>query len=165
MTPNEIFGAVQGLKGAFDILQGLNATAKEAAINEVKVSLTRHIIEAQQALTAAGLAQADAAEKIRTLEQEIVSLKHWEREKERYQLSGIGTVGFAYTPKEGMEGGEPMHWLCQPCFDTGHKSVLQFTEVTSTSGGRGMKSSWKCSRCSSVMKAGMSAKPSDPSTW
>ena len=165
VTGAEIISAAQGLKTAFDLLQGLNATAREAAINEVKVELTRHILEAQQALTTAGIAQADSAQRIRDLEQQIVSLENWEREKERYQLTAIGSVAVAYTHKPGMENGEPTHWLCQPCFEVGHKVALQFVDVSKTAGGRGMKSTWQCSRCGNAIKAGMSAKPSDPETW
>ena len=48
VSGTELIGAYQGLKSAFDVLQGLNAASKEAAINQVKVDLTRHILEAQQ---------------------------------------------------------------------------------------------------------------------
>lgn len=161
----EISAGLSSLKAAKDIVQGLNAAATQTSINEVKIELQGLLLDANQGLFAAQAAQAETAERIRQLEQQIVELENWKSEKQRYQLSAIGSVGFAYTPKEGMERGEPMHWLCQPCFDSGHKTALQFEGVTNTSGGRSMMSTWHCSRCGNKTKAGRAATPSDPSTW
>lgn len=125
VTGSEIMAAYQGLKAGFDILQRLNAASKEAAINEVKVTLGRHILDAQQALTAANAAQADTAETIRQLEQKIVQLENWEADKQRYVLTDTGRGTLAYRLKEGMENGEPAHWLCPNCYQQGKKSILK----------------------------------------
>lgn len=53
--------------------------------------------------------------------------------RQRYDLAQLGTAGdfFAYRlrPLDELEHGrdEPMHFLCQPCFDAGKKSVLRIT--------------------------------------
>jgi hypothetical protein len=123
----EIMGAYQGLQAAFKLIEGLNATAKQAAINEIKVELTRRILDAQAALLATGEAQAATVHRIAELEQEVVRLKDWSAEKERYQLHSIDRRAFAYVKKPGMEGSEPPHWLCTNCFDNNSlKSILQF---------------------------------------
>ena len=129
VSGTEIMVAYQGLKIAFDLLQGLNATSKEAAINEVKVQLTRHILEAQQTLTAANAAQSDAAERIRSLEQEIVRLKDWEADKQRYELKDTGQGSLAYALKPSMDQGEPEHWLCPACYQQGKKSILKHETI------------------------------------
>ena len=54
----EISMGLSSLKAASDILKGLNAANTQAAINDVKLVLQPHIIDAQQALAAANEAQA-----------------------------------------------------------------------------------------------------------
>jgi len=125
VTGTEIMGAYQGLKAAFGIVEGINATAKEAAINEVKVNLTRHILDAQSTLLSANEAQLAVVQRIADLEQEIMRLKDWSAERESYQLVSIARIAFAYMPKSGMENGQPAHWLCTNCFDHGRKSFMQ----------------------------------------
>lgn len=121
----EISAGLSSLKAAFGIAKGLNAAATQASINEVKVELTQHILEAQAALTAAYEAQSATAERIRELEQEIVRLKDWKADKQRYELKDTGQGTPAYAPKAGMENGEPSHWLCPACYQQGKKSILQ----------------------------------------
>ena len=130
VTGTEVMAAFQSLKAGLGLLQTLNATAKAAAINEVKVQLTQHIIEAQQALTAAGMAQANAAETIRDLEQQIVQFENWQAERERYELADTGKGSLAYRLKVGMENGEPPHWLCPACYQQGKKSILKHEHLT-----------------------------------
>jgi hypothetical protein len=151
VTGAEIMAAFQGLKTGLGMLQALNATAKAAAINEVKVQLTQHILDAQQALTAAGMAQSDDAQRIANLEQQIADMGDWETEKQRYQLKAIDTGAFAYMHKTGMECGEPAMWLCQTCFEKRHRSPLQFRGQDAGSGGpgRGTHSRWGCNHCKS----------------
>ena len=127
---SEAMAAYQGLKTGFDLLQGLNAAAKGAAINDVKFKLGQHILDAQAALTAANSAQADAAETIRQLEQEIVRLKQWEGEKERYELKRYNPGSLAYSLKPDMAQGEPPHRLCANCYQQGKKAILQATHRT-----------------------------------
>ena len=129
VSGTELMGAYQGLKIGLGMLQGLNAAAKEAAINEVKVQLTQHIIEAQQALTAAGMAQADAAEKICALEQQIVQFENWQAERERYELADTGQGSLAYRLKSVVEDGEPPHWLCPHCYEGRKKSIMKHEKL------------------------------------
>jgi len=50
------------------------------------------------------------------LEKQIVSMKNWETEKQRYALVSIWEGGVAYAVKESMSQGEPPHWICPNCF-------------------------------------------------
>jgi len=156
----EISAGLSSLKAATDIVKGLNAAATQAAVNDVKLTLQDHIFEAREALSAAQDAQAASLQRIRDLEQEIVRLKDWEREKQRYSLKAVAIGAFAYTPKPGMENGEPPHWLCANCFNQRQKSFLQFKGQDRTaSGGRGETSTYACDACKASFKVSYRTKP------
>jgi hypothetical protein len=137
----EISMGLSSLKAAADIVKGLNVISTKAMVNEVKITLQEHIINAQEALIAASEAQAATANRIRDLEQQIVKFENWEREKQRYQLAKL-QYGFAYALKETMRDGEPSHYICEPCYQNGKKSILQ----DSTSAMLG-EHSLTCPRC------------------
>ena len=141
----EIGAGLSSLKAAKDIVQGLNAAKTEAAINSVKIDLQGHILEAQQGLFAAQEAQSTDARRIAELEQEIMRLKDWSAEKERYRLVDIWRGTVDYTPKAGMENGEPPHWLCSNCFNHGRKSFLAMQ------GQVGPNAVWKCNDCKGTL--------------
>ena len=126
----EISAGLSSLKAGLGILKGLNAAATQASINEVKVELTQHILDAQLALTAAYEAQATAAERIRHLEQQIVQFENWETEKQRYQLCDVGQGALAYSLKGGVEPSEHPHSICPQCYEDGIKSLLKHEHLT-----------------------------------
>lgn len=121
----EISAGLSSLKAAKDIIQGFNAASTQAAINEVKLDLQSHLLEAQQALFAAQEAHSASSQRIASLEQEIVRLKNWEAEKQCYELADTGRGTLAYRHKAGMENGEPPHWLCPNCYQQGQKSIMK----------------------------------------
>ena len=156
----EFSPGVGSLKAAFDITKGLNAANTQAGINEVKIALQEHILNAQQALAAANEQQSAVAERIRNLEQEIMRLKDWSAEKERYHLQDIYRGAMAYVPKPGMENGEPPHWLCANCFNQGRKSFLQFKgQDKRPGGGNGHQSTYGCDACRRTVKVFYTVNP------
>jgi len=155
-----ILSAYDGLKSALSIVQGLNAATTQVQINDVKIMLQQHILDAQNALTEANGAQSTARQRIRDQEQEIMNLKDWSAEKERYQLKALGRRAFGYTVKPGMERSEDPHWLCQNCFDTGHKSALQFSGISNPGGGTGLMASWGCGHCKTTVWVSRNHSPS-----
>jgi len=64
-------------------------------------------------------------ETVGALKGRVAELETWNADKRRYKLSEIGHGMTAYTLKEGMEEGEPNHYLCSACYNDGHKSVMQ----------------------------------------
>ncbi|WP_336979372.1 hypothetical protein [Altererythrobacter fulvus] len=120
----EIATGLSSLKAAKDIVQGLNAANTQARVNDVKIELQGLILDAQQGLFAAQEMQSAAAQRIANLEQEIVNLKDWEAEKQRYELADTGQGTPAYKLKEGMEASQPPHWICPHCYEQGKKSIL-----------------------------------------
>lgn len=119
----EVFAGLSALKTAFDMAKGLEN------IHET-VARDRAIIELQKEILAAQAAQASLIEDISALKSRVAELEAWDADKQRYKLAQIGHGMTAYTLKEGMEGGEPSHYLCAACYNEGHKSIMQ-TETRS----------------------------------
>ena len=126
----EISAGLSGLKAAKDMIQALHGIQSAVAINDVKFALQGHLLEAQQGLFAAQEAQSAAAKRIAELEQQIVQLKDWEGEKQRYELKDTGQGSLAYALKEVVEGGEPAHWLCPHCYENRKKSILKHEKLS-----------------------------------
>jgi hypothetical protein len=108
-----------------DIVQGLNAAKTEAAINGVKIELQGLILDAQQGLFAAQEAQSTDARRIAELEQEVMRLKDWSADRERYELQNFRGGSVVYSQKVSIDNRQAPHWLCASCFDHGEKSYLQ----------------------------------------
>lgn len=157
---SEISAGLSSLKAAKDILQALNGLQTATAINDVKFTLQGHMLDAQSGLFAAQEAQSAATLRIRDLEQQIMKLKDWSAEKQRYELHDIGRGAMAYVPKLGMENGEPAHWLCVRCFQHGAKSFMQFKGQAQTkTGGRGDTSDYACDDCKSRLTVSYRVNP------
>jgi len=159
----EIQAGMGGTKALFEIAKGLQALKTETAINQAVIDIQRHALEAQQGLAAARDAEAASARRIAELEQEIMRLKDWSAEKQRYHLIDAWRGAVAYMPKPGMESGEPPHWLCANCFNQGRKSFLQFKgQDIAKSGGLGSESTYGCDACRASLKVSFRTKPTYP---
>jgi hypothetical protein len=117
----EVFAGIGAIKTAFDIARGLkdinDATIRNAAV-----------IELQEKLLTAQSTQSALLDRIGDLEKEVVDLKAWDGEKQRYKLTEVSADVLAYTMRPGMENGEPFHMLCANCYEHGRKSILQATQ-------------------------------------
>jgi hypothetical protein len=153
----EISAALGGLKGAMDIVKGLNATADAVAINEAKIALQGAILETQGSLLAAQEAQTANLKRIDELEAKIVELSAWEGEKKRYQLQAFPTGVLAYVLKPDDAAGEPSHRLCPHCYQESRKSILQTTRRHA--GGEKVE----CPRCKTELKLAEFAQPKSDS--
>lgn len=114
-----------GLKTAVDAIKGINATVTEIKIAEAKAEIIAHLITAQHAMLDAQETLLADTDKIRALEAEIMGLKDWSAQAERYELYDTGQDAIAYRPKFPEEHSEPEHWLCPNCFSNRKKSYLQ----------------------------------------
>jgi hypothetical protein len=158
-------GSMAALKSSLDsaiaILKAMVGLRDAAIIQDKVIELQGVILSAQSSALAANTAQFALLERVRDLEQEIVQLKDWEREKQRYQLNSIGRGAFAYMPKPGMEDGEPPHWLCANCFNRRQKSFLQFKgQDRIQSGSRSEHSTYGCDTCNALIKVAYTTAPS-----
>jgi hypothetical protein len=157
-------GSIAALTGslqtAIEITKGLIGLRDAALIQDKAIELQGAILAAQQSALAAQSAQFALSDRVRELEQEIVQLEDWEREKQRYELKAIDGRVFAYMPKPGMADGEPPHWLCANCFNRRQKGFLQFKgQDRSPSGSRSDTSTYGCDTCKASLKVHYARKP------
>jgi len=75
--------------------------------------------------------RSSLVEKIKELEAEIVNLKRWDAEKERYKLIEVGSGAYAYVITSEAQGSEPEHLLCPTCYEHAKKVCTP----SSTAGG------------------------------
>lgn len=124
MVAETIIGGLEGLKNAMDAVKGLNGAITEGKIAEAKAALLTDLSNANFGLIDAQRLLLEDTDTIRALEAEIVKLKDWNAEAQRYELAdaGLGSVAYRLKPEEGM--GEPAHWLCPNCFAESKKSFL-----------------------------------------
>ncbi|CDM42398.1 hypothetical protein [Ectopseudomonas oleovorans] len=80
------------------------------------------------------------------LEAELLKIKDWAHEKQRYQLHKTEAGGLLYRIKPEMQGAEPEHEICANCYENGIKSLLQSAP----------DANWHlmlaCHRCNSLVK-------------
>lgn len=158
----ELSAAVSSIKATSDIVKGIGSAVSEVKLNEIKLDLQRALLEAREALSDAQAVEAATAARIRELEQEIVRLKDWSVERQRYQLCDVGRGGFAYLLRTGMENGEPAHWLCATCFNQGRKSLMQSkgNGVGNRSAAeRGLDVTFACDTCKGSFQAPWNVNP------
>lgn len=121
----EIATLMSSLKGAKDILETMKDLRDTAAFQAKVVELQSKILDAQSAAFNAQEMRAALVQQVRDFETEVARLKAWEREKERYELKGLGNGTLAYAVKDSVRGAEPPHWICGGCYEDAKKSILQ----------------------------------------
>lgn len=122
--------ALAGAKETAGLLINERDRQKAAAI---QVDLTEKITQAQLQLLEVISATTQQAEALRVARERIGELEADQREKHRYRLveASPGSGVFAYRLRPAAELGErtdePVHFVCQPCFDAGRKAVLRLS--------------------------------------
>jgi hypothetical protein len=149
----EITAAVQSLRVLGDLIQAnhtfRNFNELVTAVYEVNAKL----LAVQSVALESQEKQATFTQRIGELEKEIVKLKDWNREAERYQLTEVARGVFTYLLKPGMEQSEPAHMLCTNCFTQKEKSVLQ-----ADSPGR-KSTTHRCPRCKNILAVPHATRP------
>lgn len=125
MDLQAIVTAASGLKTAADIAKAAMDVKSAVDVQGKVFELQRVILAAQQDTFSAQQTQSALLQEKRQLEERIRELEAWDRDKQRYQLSEVGSGTFAYTLKSEAKGSEPEHMLCAHCFQRGRKSILQ----------------------------------------
>lgn len=151
------------IKATMDITKGFAALKTENAVNQAIFEINRNLLDVQRSLMDAERMHAADAHRIAQLEKQIAESEDWNSDKQRYELKAIDSGAFAYMHKPGMDGGEPPVWLCQTCFEKGHKSPLQFRAQDQGTGGvshRGTHSRWGCNLCKAEVVVNYTRKPS-----
>lgn len=114
---SEIITGLGTFKAMLDAAKALKDISDGAVRNGVVIELQEKILTAMEA-------QTTLSNRVSELEAEVIGMKNWEAEKERYELSEISPGIFAYAVKPSMQAAEPVHCLCTNCFHLGKKSIL-----------------------------------------
>lgn len=102
----------------------------------IQLDFTEKVLQLQAKLSEVSSAIIDKDGRISHLSERVRVLESRQSEEARYQLAKLGTVGdfFAYKLRPHAElvdrVDEPEHFICQPCFDAGKKSVLHVGKYT-----------------------------------
>lgn len=90
-----------------------------------KITALQSVLAEAQTSQVALLEQNSSLLKLKNeLEKEIARLETWSHESQRYKLHEIQPAVIAYALKESHARGEPAHWLCANCYNSGQKSIL-----------------------------------------
>jgi hypothetical protein len=120
-----IAGLVSSLQAATEISKAMIGLRDGAMIQSKVIELQGVILAAQSSALAAQSDQFTVLERVRELEKEMANLEAWNREKERYELTTVGSGALAYKLKPEAQGAEPEHYLCATCYQAHRKSILQ----------------------------------------
>jgi hypothetical protein len=93
-------------------------------IGAIQVELNQRILDVQSALLEMQEKLAAKAQAFDELKTHARELEEAARDRERYVLFPIMPGAFVYRLRDGVEPSEPVHYVCQTCFDKGVKSVL-----------------------------------------
>ena len=121
-----IKNAYAGLKDAAALVTTFNQIKTEAEVAAKIIELNQIIAAVQNDLFQAQASYSAVVGRVDELEKELMAVKDWAAQKQRYQLHRFGSGAFTYRLKPEMAGGEPVHDICPTCYEQGIKSVLQF---------------------------------------
>lgn len=124
--PTDTFTAVTDpLKAASETIKSMVKLRDATAFMEKSVVLQQQIADAYLAAISAHESQMTLQQRNQELETEMVKLKDWEAQKQRYELKTIPPGVFVRTLKPEKANGEPLHNICECCYQKGIHSTLQ----------------------------------------
>jgi hypothetical protein len=121
----EIMSAIEGIRAARDVISASNDLRNFNELTSALSKVYADLIAAQEAALSAQQARAALENEVGLLKEEVVRLKDFHAYKERYRLHALESGMLVYAHKDGMEDGEPPHYLCQNCTDQGKVARLQ----------------------------------------
>jgi vacuolar-type H+-ATPase subunit I/STV1 len=140
-----ISGVAASLNAAINIVKAMKDLRDWSVVQSKVIELQSIILDAQSSIFTANQERSTLIERISQLEKELASAKAWEAEKQRYELTDVGTNNFAYALKQSVRGGEPAHYLCANCYQQDKKSILHHMKTAS------MGDLLTCSLCNAKM--------------
>lgn len=116
------------LMAGLGIFKSLYDSAK--ALKDINDAAIRNaaVIELQEKILAAREAQTTLLDRVGQLEKEMTRLETLEAEKKRYQLEKLPPGVIVRTLKKDMAAGEPIHHICENCYQGGKISPLHQDE-------------------------------------
>ena len=117
-----IQGTIAGLKAAADIAKGIAELKSITDVQGKVIELQSAILHAQSSALSANADQGAMVDEIKQLKAELERSKHWDIEKQRYQLYGLPNGGVVQALRhDRAQLGEPAHYLCTHCVEQGRK--------------------------------------------
>ena len=93
---------------------------------ELKSLFANQLLELQDALIAHYARHIEIQQELAISKTELLKLQSRFEDRANYELVKLGVGFFVYAFKPSTESGkDAAHYLCQPCLDSGTKSVLQ----------------------------------------
>lgn len=122
----EIAGALTGAKTLLDMAKAALDARDDAKVRQALIDAQGQLLEAMSAALDIKTRASALFEQLEAAKGEVRELKAQIEDRARYALTEIRPGAHAYASKPAQEGqGEPAHYLCQPCYDKGVKSVLR----------------------------------------
>ena len=114
----------KGIGAARALADAVLKTRDTVKYGPVIAQMNEQLINVQGGLVTHNAEMMELQQKYYAACDELRRLKAVAAERECYSLHEIGPGVFAYR-LDTSKKSEPLHYLCQPCFDKGVKSVLQ----------------------------------------
>lgn len=136
MDMTAIASLTTAISAAKEIAQGAIGMRDTVLVSEATTRLLQRLLEAQNALLAHNTVLLQLQNEQFEAREEIRKLREAASERGRYTLFELAPGKLAYrvniAPEQGgsSEPGsaEPMHYVCQVCFDKGMKAVLRISQ-------------------------------------
>jgi len=115
----------KGIGAARALADAVLKTRDTVKYGPVIAQMNEQLINVQGGLVTHNAEMMELQQKYYAVCEELRELRRAAAERDRYSLIEITPRVFVYRVKPDCLNGEPLHHLCQPCFDKGTKSVLQ----------------------------------------
>lgn len=124
--PDPSTTAISAIGAAFKLARELVSSHADEKLKRDLGELAGLLFEAQTNSMAVKIENTALLDDKRDLEAELVRLKDWAAERERYALVRLWdySPAVAYGLLESKSNGQPAHFLCANCFDQTKKSFL-----------------------------------------
>lgn len=122
----EISAAVASVKTVLDLAKAAHELSNHNELLSAVYEVQTKLIDATTAVIASQDKQSALNDRVEELKKQLREIENWEREIKRYKLYEFpSTKTLVYALKEGMENGEPLHYLCATCLNQDKKTILQ----------------------------------------
>lgn len=132
-------------KSAVELTKSLISLKKDSDVQAKAVELNSILLDLQQKLLEAQMAQFSQLEELRGLKEAQRNTSALEEAKSRHSRYLFPLGGIAYSLKEEFRDGHPEHYLCSNCFESDQLVTMQKT------GGVGWNG-LKCPRCQNTIQ-------------
>jgi len=122
-----IAGAITAARGLCDTVKNAMDAKEYAKVIEATIELNDKIIDLQTATLALQERFSVIQTTCANLEREKAELHEQLADKKSYRLHEIVKGRFVYRFEPDGESSAPPHYVCQPCYDKGSKSILHVT--------------------------------------